>query len=94
MHRGGGGGIIKISYYGCVGRGGGVFLGHSFLIIKWTWEFFSKKFAIWPPSPTLQLRIKEYPNVRRLFEAWRLLEEMRYFFQVNILWSLKSNALI
>ena len=73
---------------------GGVFLGHSFLIIKWTWEFFPKKFAIWPPSPTLQLRIKEYPTVRRLFEAWRLLEEMRYFFQVNILWSLKSNVLI
>ena len=27
---------------------GRVFLGHSLIIIKWTWGFFSPKFVIWP----------------------------------------------
>ena len=37
--------------------GEGVFLGYSLIIIKWTWGFFPKKFAVWPP---LQLGSKKY----------------------------------
>ena len=29
-----------------------MFLGHSLIIIKWTWGFFSPKFAIWPAPTT------------------------------------------
>ena len=28
---------------------GGVFLGHSLIIIKWTWGVFFQKFGIWHP---------------------------------------------
>ena len=37
----------------------GCFLGHSLIIIKWTWGVFFPKFAIWPP---LQSGTKEYSN--------------------------------
>ena len=61
--------VMKYSFVPkCRGWGGGggelsrflkmmgvrVFLGLSLImIIKWTWEFFSQNFAIWPPSPSL-----------------------------------------
>ena len=47
MHQGG-----KLSRF--LKMGEGVFLGHSVIIIKLTWEIFFRKFAIWP-SPFLQL---------------------------------------
>ena len=31
--------------------GWGLFLGHSLIIIEWTWGFLSQKFYIWHPSP-------------------------------------------
>ena len=31
---------------------GGVFLGHSLITTKWTWENFTPKSAIWPSLPT------------------------------------------
>ena len=41
--------------------GEGVLLGHSLIIIKWTWEFFSQKCAIWPP---FAIRHKRLPSIQ------------------------------
>ena len=41
--------------------GGGLFLGHSLIIIKWTWRvFFPKICNLNPPPSPLQLGTKEY----------------------------------
>ena len=39
---------------------GGGGLGHSLIIIKWTWGFFFQKFSIWTPPPPPSIRHKEY----------------------------------
>ena len=38
----------------------GIFLGHSLVITKWTWGFFSQKFAIWLPLSIRHKRVKHY----------------------------------
>ena len=47
---------IKTSQNG----GGGIFLGNSLIIIKWTWGFFFPKFAIWPHAPTVGHKRVQY----------------------------------
>ena len=39
----------------------GLLFGHPLIITKWTGGFFSQKFAIWPPPPTItQKRVVTY----------------------------------
>ena len=38
----------------------GLFLGHSLVIVKWTWGFFPQNLQFDPPCPPIQLSAKEY----------------------------------
>ena len=58
----------------------GVILGHSLIIIKWTWRFVNQKFAIWPvmKKTTVSERKTFHNSGHNIMELYIVLVKVRF----------------